>query len=84
MCKLRRITNKLSEARSLHIDEVHKNNNSVVIIPTLSPKSYFCRRKDNSSEISCSWNLSKCKTPANQIARNKLTNKVLELFGNIC
>ena len=46
--------------RSLHIDKIHKNNNSFLIIPTLSSKSYFCRhyfthfrnwRKEASSEI---------------------------------
>ena len=45
--------------RSLHIDKVHTNNNSFLIIPTVSLKSYFVdsiahlsgQRKDNSSEI---------------------------------
>ena len=63
MCILRRIAHKLSKTRvvrrSLHIDKIHKNNNSFLFIPTLSSKSYFCRhnctcrsrRKENSSEI---------------------------------
>ena len=45
--------------RRLHIDKIHQNNNSFRIIPTLPPKSYFCRyivhfrgrRKENSSGI---------------------------------
>ena len=30
-------------ARVNHINKIHKNNNSLLIIPTLSSKSYFCR-----------------------------------------
>ena len=42
---------------SLHIDKIHKNDNSFLIIPTFSSKSHFCwhyfrsQRKDNSSQI---------------------------------
>ena len=56
-CKLWWITHKLSKARRvLHIDKIHKNDNSSLIIPTLSSKSYFIvhfriRWKENSSEI---------------------------------
>ena len=75
MCKLRRITHKLNNPkgfmlslwvirRSLYIDKIHKNNNSFLIIPTLSSESYFVstllhilepaekkKKKKNSSEI---------------------------------
>ena len=45
--------------RSLHIDKIHKNNNSFLIIPTLSSKTYCVdiiahfrsQQKENSSEI---------------------------------
>ena len=45
--------------QNLHIDKIHKNDNSFLIIPTLSSKSYFgdiigyfrSQRKENSSEI---------------------------------
>ena len=30
--------------QSLQIDKIHKTNNSFLIIPTLSSKSYFCRQ----------------------------------------
>ena len=29
--------------QSLHVNKIHKNNNSFLIIPTLSSRSYFCR-----------------------------------------
>ena len=77
--------------RSLRIDKIHKNNNSFLIIPTLSSKSYFCQcyimhmLAASGRKIvrdSCSWNLWKCVTfsPANQIVRNKKNAVELELL----
>ena len=72
------------------IDKIHKNDNSFLIIPTLSSKSYFCQHycvflepaEAKEFRDSCSWNLSKCKmfSPANQIARNKHNDEELELL----
>ena len=84
--------------QSLHMGEVHRNNNSFLVIPTLSSKSFFfffvhiyisahvrSQRKENSLEISALiWNLWKCKifSSASPIVRNQHKVEELELLWN--